>query len=234
MGTQPPIAAAEIEQVRRTSLLAEAQATSGISGDILKWTLTSLLVVNGGALVALIGANDLRAEAFQAAAFYFGGGMLSALVGGVCWAAALGFFAADALRRAWDPTPITASELGGLKTQKVTERWGVAALITWLVSFGLFAAGCIETAFVPQSAELSTLGAEHREAAARASAEAESVIRIMRDKRSSAEQKQAALDRFRAAEVEVRIRESRLNRALGDPDRLIDETQNSMNLLLAQ
>lgn len=228
---QRPISKAELEKVRRQSLFDGAQAANDLSGELLKWTLGSLLVVNGGAIVALLGAAELRAEAFKLAAFLFGGGLLTALLGGLSWTMALALYSADGLRRGWDPAPLVMDDLTNLKTDKATKQWLIGAVVFWLASLSLFAAGCITSAFIPQIAELDRLSVESREASARFAAEAANVIAVSRDPNSTPEQRRAALDRYRAAEVESRLRIARISRALGEPDNLIEDSSNLLNSL---
>jgi hypothetical protein len=226
---QRPISKADLEKLRRQSLFEGAQAASNLSGELLKWTLGSLLLANGGAVVALLGADDLRTEAFKLAAFLFAGGMLGALVGGLSWTIAIALQSADALRRAWDSAPLVMDDLTDLKVEKVTKQWMIGAIFSWLISFGLFAAGCASTAFIPQTAELQRLGGESSEATARFAAEAANYIAISRDRNSTPEQRRAAHDRYLAAEVESRLRIARVSRALGDPDNLMEDSGNLLN-----
>jgi hypothetical protein len=227
MGTQPPTAPDEFEQLMRQSLLAGAQSMSDRSSDILKWSLGALLAVNGGAIVALLGSDELRTEAFKEAAFYFGGGLLSALIGGMCWAFGFAYFSADGLRRAWDRTPLSGDELENLKTESATRNFTVAGFLFWCASFGLFAFGCIATAFVPQLAEYQKLGTASREATARFVSESKAVQKVFGDKKSTPEQRQGAIERARVAQIEAEIAIARVSRALGEEDDLMKTEDNS-------
>ncbi|MET1112358.1 MAG: hypothetical protein ABWX67_12605 [Allosphingosinicella sp.] len=226
MVSQPPSPSSEIELLRRQSLFGGAQATSDLAGDLLKWTLGALLAVNGGALIALLGADELRAEAFKEAAFFFGGGMLCALIGGICWTIGLSLLSADGLKRAWNPEPLEEDALASLKTQKATGYWLIPGSLCWIAALFFFVMGCISTAFVPQAAEFEKLATEAKEGAAKFVVEAEAVEEIMKDDSSTAEQRQAARDRARAARIEAKIRLARLTRALGEPDDLLPDAEN--------
>jgi hypothetical protein len=224
-----PVAAAEIEKVRRQSLLAGAQAVGRDSSELLRWTLGSLLVVNGGAIVALLGAEDLRTEAFKEAVFWFAGGMLAALIGGLGLTVAHGLRSADRLLRAWDPTPLVETDLTNLKTARATHWWTGVSLFLWFTSLALFGVGCISTAFVPEASELRRLGVESREATVRSAVEVANLLEVLRNPNSTLEQRLQARARFRAASAEAIIRSARVGRALGETDNLIDYSNGLLN-----
>jgi hypothetical protein len=56
--------------------------TLGYQLDLGKWMLASLLVVNGGALVAIANADDAAAKLFMAGGAWFVAGMVAALISG--------------------------------------------------------------------------------------------------------------------------------------------------------
>jgi hypothetical protein len=214
---QPPHAETEIEKIRRQTILANAQANNDLSGNLLKWSFAALLVTNGGALVALIGSNELRTEGFRDAGLYFGGGMICALFGGMFLAIALGLMSGEGMRRGLAARPVGITDVLDLKVKHSTKVFTALGLVLWLGSFAAFGAGCVATAILPYTAELKRLDNEAFEATTRFVAEANRYLEVMRNPATTQEQRHTALDRVRAAQVEARIRMDRVNRTLGDP-----------------
>jgi hypothetical protein len=217
MARQPPRPETEIEKVRRESLITDGHAGLSLAGDLLKWTLGSLLVVNGGALVALIGADDLRKDAFNEAALLFGGGMIAALLGGLCMAFTVMLTSTGELRRAWDSKPIAATALARQKLEPAVRNWGIGAIVLWLLSFTLFAFGCISTANLPQQAEWERLRVEATEAVTRYTAETNRLTQLRANPNATREQLEAAEERARAAGIDARLKNDRWGRSLGQP-----------------
>lgn len=202
--------------MKRQSMIDTAHEVSGIAGDLFKWTLGSLLVVNGGAIVALLGSSDLRQTAFNEAGLLFGGGLLLALLGGILCTMAYSLFAGDQMRRAWDPTPVTFADFENLKTKPATVRWLVAGLLTWIGSFVLFAFACASMVIVPDLVAMKKARQESWEATQRYLAAGKVVEAILKDPNSTQEQRQSAVDRATTLQVEAEIALDREGKLLGE------------------
>jgi hypothetical protein len=67
--------------------VAGKHAVLGYQVDIAKWLLASLLVINAGALVALLNAPEKMTPGVHTAAPWFIGGVVAAVASGLsCWA----------------------------------------------------------------------------------------------------------------------------------------------------
>jgi outer membrane murein-binding lipoprotein Lpp len=223
MAAQPPGAPTDLDRLRRENIFAAAQEAHVRSSEFLKWTIASLLVVNGGALVALIGSQELRTVAFSEAVYYFAGGMLSVLVSAVLWAFSTSSQAMAGLRRAWDPRPLEESELSDIGLDRPTMKLGLASFSAMALSFVLFVFGCISTSFVPERARADALHSEWRDAMAKEIFEGQRYIGISTDVNATREERKAAEDRYRAARLESLLRWARVARATGEEDHLLNE-----------
>lgn len=229
-----PLAREEIERLRRQGLFEGAQALASASLDLIRWTLASLLVVNGGAIVALIGSEELLTDAFDEwSIYFFTGGMIAAVFGGMCCSFALSFYSADGFKRAWDPTPLEMDDFTNLKTDKNTRKWMLATVGSWILSLLLFGLGCISTAFIPEKAEIRRLSIESMEASLRSISEARAFVEVSRNPNATAEQKREAFERARAARIEAAIRSARFARSMGGEEELLNVMANETDAMNA-
>lgn len=208
----------ELDRMKRTALIEFGMDANRTSVDVFKWTLGSLLVVNGGALVALLG-SDLRKAAFDEAALFFGGGLLLAILGGIFWMAAFTLVGNDHLRRAWDAAEILPDDFEQPKFTKATVRWVIAASVSWAACFTLFVMGCISIAYVPERSAWEAADQEDEAATYRYVSAAQDFIDLSKDDRATREELRAAEQRARMAQIDADIASDKFNRLLNPEER---------------
>jgi hypothetical protein len=128
--------------------IAGKAMTLGYQLDLGKWMLASLLVVNGGALVAIANADEMAAKLFQAGGQWFVAGMVAALVSGFfAWAnAAVAADVYDDIANPWAlvsrenwPTVPQRSSKAIAATTVLSVASGIASVVLFTV--GALASG---------------------------------------------------------------------------------------------
>jgi hypothetical protein len=216
MPSNPPAQIDPLDAVKRQSLIDRAIALSNFSGDTFRWTLGALLVVNGGAVLAVLNSDDLRGAAFNDAGIPFGIGLLLAVLAGSCWSFALGGVADQLLKRAWDPASLQAPDALEPK-QSRSMMWLTATAFTAFVgSLAAFVMGCETMIFVPDQIRLQKAVTAYSEATDRYAAAVTNYRKLAGDRTAPPEQVQAALDRATTLGVEADIAGKRAETALKD------------------
>jgi hypothetical protein len=211
----------DMDAVRRQSMIDTGNAMNGSSADIFKWLLGSLLVVNGGAVIALLGSEDLRTAAFgglNSPGILFGAGLLCAVLTGFFWTIAFALASAEYLRRAWDETPLAATEFESLRPKSSTINWFGAALVCVAVSFLFFALGSISMVYMPEELAWDKATQAHAEASKRFVAAVDDYVSLSKDRKATPDQVQAALARANQLRVEADIAAEHSQKALGLED----------------
>lgn len=78
--TEPNQELSELQRFRRELASRDLDKTYSLTLEVFKWFVTTALALNGAALVALIGANDLRPLIASGPGFLFGAGVVLALL----------------------------------------------------------------------------------------------------------------------------------------------------------
>jgi hypothetical protein len=122
------------------------KARNGDSAAIasLKWALGALLLLNGTALVLVVGKNGIGGGLIDGAGRYYAAGLLCALLGGVCWAIAH----ATILRGngGYDPREIPPDRL---KPYDQATALGALAIMLWVAALTTFVVGCERASWLP-------------------------------------------------------------------------------------
>lgn len=139
---QEPQSKLDVYDFRRRMLLEEAHNASRIFGDVLKWTLASLLLVNGAAVVALLNAQGLRVMMLDDAGWMFATGMTLALLGGGFWAKLYNDTSWRLLKAAWQDQDSSTPSLEEICRRPVAWKYqaGFASFL-WLGSLFCFMLG---------------------------------------------------------------------------------------------
>lgn len=203
----------ELKDLKRQSIVELALRSEATSGELLKWSLGALLVANGGALLAVLGSEDLRVQALGAA-IDFCLGVVLAIVGGVLWSVSQALVSTDQLRRAWGSEPLEADVIPEL-LGPATKTSGATAFIAWISSISFFVGGCIAMASVPDDIARNRVVQAQQEASFRLKRAEAEWKRLEGDSRATSELRFAARERVEAAYTEAEISHERLRKALG-------------------
>lgn len=132
--------------------------TLGYQLDLGKWMLASLLVVNGGALVAIANADEVAGKLFEAGGAWFVAGMVAALISGFFgWAnAAIAAEMYDAAATPWALVnraswPVLSPRMGHAITATT-----VLSVIIGFVSVACFTVGALAAGATLTSPALQT------------------------------------------------------------------------------
>lgn len=140
--------------------LAGKAATLGYQLDLGKWMLASLLVVNGGALVAIANADEVAARLFAAGGSWFVGGMVAALTSGFfAWANAA--VAADVYDDISNPWALVSRSNWPAVSQKASHAITATTIIS--VVAGIVSVACFAIGAMAAGAALSV--PQHRQQA---------------------------------------------------------------------
>lgn len=138
-----------IDSVRRQILLERSHRESAYSDDLLEWTITSLSLINGGALVALVGNDETRHLMLAGPGWLFGLGVMSSLLAGISVAVYYSSAAGHLLQRAWSGDELTEDRF--MSVYMGARAW-LSVLLTCLfgiASFACFVLGCWEVSKAP-------------------------------------------------------------------------------------
>lgn len=116
--------------------------TFGLAGEHAKWLLSTLLLINSGAIAGIFQKD--KASDYLAALCFFGGGVFFALISGV-----LGWFNLQLAAKYYYET--SSDVLAGNETRPrpcSVNKTRHAAIIAALLSIGCLVAGAILVAFV--------------------------------------------------------------------------------------
>ena len=149
-GPASGVDANQLSQLRRELVISHARTSADLASSYLKWLCTSLLLVNGGALVALLSVPEIRPVLFSGAGWFFAGGMLLALLGGTASAAALSASSSYLLDRIWGGDALADESWFAMEMPRPTHRFvaGVCAGL-WAASLASFVFGCVQVAEIP-------------------------------------------------------------------------------------
>lgn len=160
-GSSPPVTE-ELKALRNQLLFNSAAENSRLAGDLMRWTVGSLLVANGGAIVALLGSEYTREAFFESSGWFFAWGFLCAIVAGCTMALGLSHVAGKMADEIWSGRAQNAeSASAALKelSDKHSVGFGVGFLILF-ASFFLFLMGCLYVSDIPADKKLKELEQE--------------------------------------------------------------------------
>ncbi|HEX8240133.1 MAG TPA: hypothetical protein VF574_10385 [Allosphingosinicella sp.] len=143
-----------IEDVRHDIVLELVKESRKAANELARWTIASLLLANGGAVVALLRSDPTRAVLFEGAGWAFIAGFVAALLAGLFNS----FFAelyANALEdELWSGKAAAKSTVKEMREAATGHGLGVGAIsfLLMLFALGAFVWGCWEIAEAPKTA----------------------------------------------------------------------------------
>lgn len=200
----------KLQEARQRVLIEIGLDQNRISGDLFRWTLASLLLVNGGAIVALLGVDGINVILFEEAGWFFAGGMLAALVGGFIWSFAFGHLANDYIKRACSGAMLTDKDIDRPGIDRTTHRLMGIATTLWILSLGGFISGAMLASDLPKYAEGDELTRQLHDATLKLGAESERLTKLVTEKSVTKMEIDAAIKRADAAQMEASILAAKL------------------------
>ena len=133
-----------LEETRDSILIEEAKEARKSSADLSRWTVASLLLANGGAVVALLRSEYTREALFENAGLFFLGGFLAALVAGFAHAMYEDSYATNLLEGTWGGHAVDRSDYRKVREAAAEQATGSAVVTLGLmtVAFVAFVVGC--------------------------------------------------------------------------------------------
>lgn len=124
--------------------------TLGYQLDLGKWMLGSLLVVNGGALVAIANADEAAAKLFAAGGIWFVAGLIAALLSGLfAWLnASVAADVYDDIANPWVLVSRASWPVVSRRASKAITATTILSFVAGFVSLGLFAGGAMASGSV--------------------------------------------------------------------------------------
>ena len=137
----------DLIQRRRELIVADINRSFEVSSALFRWMIASTLLLNGGALVALLGVEDLRTSLARGVGWLFAGGIVSALMAGLGTAHTFAGAGVALIERLWADDEMGQSTYEGFyKRSKAVSAMIVLGPLFLCVSIGCFVQGCVEVA----------------------------------------------------------------------------------------
>jgi hypothetical protein len=148
---KPDAGGPELQERRRAIVAGEAAETAKFANEMLRWTLASLILVNGGALVALLNNEQTRAGLFARAGWFFVGGLFAALIAGFFFALYVSRFSGQLSDLVWRGEALEQEDIRQLtkKTSGKGARLGLGAFLLLVAAFACFVMGCLSVSAIP-------------------------------------------------------------------------------------
>ena len=124
----------DLREVRKAIVLQAISRNFEHSEAMLRWCFTSLLALNGGALLALFGVDSLRANLVSGVGWKFGSGIFCAVISSFFLAAAYSFMATDLAEKVWKDDVLGRASFRLLPAKSVGT--GVTATIATVLAIG--------------------------------------------------------------------------------------------------
>lgn len=132
-----------IDDFRRSILKSDVESSGAATNELARWILASLLLMNGGAIVALLGNDTTKSGLIGSAGWFFISGLGCSLFGGFTFLFFYDSALTDTLDRLWSEEPLPAERRSAVKATPFTRYSLIAGLLLWILSFGMFVAGCV-------------------------------------------------------------------------------------------
>ena len=136
---------AEMRAIRRDLVVAQINRNFEYSEAILKWCVTSLVALNGGALLALVGVDDIRPIIFEGNGYFFGGGILLAVSASFLFSLSYSLIASEVAEKLWKNDILSASSYKEVMLRK--SKGIIPGVVGMVLTFGSALAliiGCLE------------------------------------------------------------------------------------------
>lgn len=133
-----------LSEVRTEIVLEFAKEARKSGHDLARWTIASLLIANGGALIGLLRLEETRPTLFDGAGWAFVGGFLAALLGGFFNSLHAEQYATGMENQLWTGSAARESSYK-VVTDKATKDSigsGCTSFLLLLTAFSAFGAGC--------------------------------------------------------------------------------------------
>lgn len=133
-----------LREKRNEIALEDAKTAREAANVLFRWTIGSLLLANGGALIALLGPESTRAMLFEGAGWLFVGGFLAALLSGLSNALFAEFFANAIHQELWSNKAAERDEyleFRGVIRDRVKSAGSISFLLVFVAFIG-FVGGC--------------------------------------------------------------------------------------------
>ena len=138
-----------IEEVRRELVLQSIGRNFEYSESILKWCVTSLMALNGGALISLIGIDELREVVWKESGIFFGIGVLAAMLAAFFFSIAYGALAMHYAEGLWTGDILSRDSFKRLTSRSLSLMATPAlAFLLCIVSGGCLMIGALGVAEV--------------------------------------------------------------------------------------
>jgi hypothetical protein len=137
-----------LEQRRRQLVNDEISRSSDVAITMFRWFLSSLLILHGGALVALVGVDDLRPAFVKGPAWFFAGGLATALFAGFATARAYAHYVLSMADWLWAGKQLEAGSFSELSKAAVPRKRLVVSRLLMVASLILFVTGCFAVAWI--------------------------------------------------------------------------------------
>jgi drug/metabolite transporter (DMT)-like permease len=108
---------------------------------ILRWMGAALLLLNGGALIAVTRAHGLKGL-FDSGGRSFAAGLLSALAGALFWTLAYSALSRERRTRSWDAAQPAEAEPDQQETGELPKTLCAIAIMLWVGALTGFITGC--------------------------------------------------------------------------------------------
>ena len=123
-----------MEDIRRELVLQSVARNFEYSESILKWCVTSLMALNGGALIALMGIDELRDIVLKESGIIFGLGVLAAVLAAFFFSIAYGALAMNYAERLWTGDILSRDSFKHLTTRSL--GLSAPAALAFMLSVG--------------------------------------------------------------------------------------------------
>jgi hypothetical protein len=136
------LGAVDIETIRREIILQHAMRETEFSNSLLKWSITSLQILNGGAIVVLVGDEQTRRIMLDGAGWLFAGGLLCAFLTGIFMSVFYNSSSGHLFEKVWKNDSLSDDSFLQLYLSANIRTSLVLTFLFGLGSFTLFVAGC--------------------------------------------------------------------------------------------
>ena len=137
--------AVDLQEVRRDLIIRYIERNYEYSESILKWCVTTLAALNGGALIALIGIEDFRTEGLEDIVWFFGIGVFSAVLATFCFGWAYAGAAQDIAERLWKDDILSSESYKAEILKGDRDIWPMTiALVTMITSVVMLVLGSLK------------------------------------------------------------------------------------------
>ena len=151
----------ELDKQRREALQGLALSHLQSADNQFKWIVGTLVVLNGGALLALINIQRFQPEVFGSTGWAFMASIVLALVSGVLYADSRSHSAQRCFTEAWSAEPL-ADDINAVMGDARVNRYYMGSSMLLVLAFAAFIVGVVMASLLPSVTDANELRAELR------------------------------------------------------------------------